>query len=184
MQRSSQSEGPLPPAASTPGERAQTDPIAALAAVFAVCVGVTAFLGVHTAAAPDRTDRDVAGPAAERAVEVASEDGVVVPERIDGNLDVAPAGFGRNVSVVVGPDRWSTGSVPPATADRASRTVTVEIAPGRIEAGRLVVRVWPRSDDPTGRNESRRAENETPAQSVDDASGGNRTTEHNDGDRP
>lgn len=146
--------------------RGQTEPLAALVAVFAVCIGVTLYVGVYAETTPDRTDRTLAEPALDEAMAALADDGTVGPERLDnrtidlqfsegeersetgpsdepdGTASIAPKGYQYNVTVVLREIRWSIGPTPPPDADHAERRVPVEHSPGRIESGRLIVEVW------------------------------------------
>lgn len=123
-------------------DRGQTEPIAALAAVLAVVVGLALFAGV-AADVPAGPERSVAEPALERAAASVLADGVVDPGA-DLDLDaLAPEGYRANVTVAWSGGRRSIGPPAPPSADRASRPVTVAVAPGDLRPGRLVVEVWP-----------------------------------------
>lgn len=119
--------------------RAYVEPIAALAAVFAVVVG----LAVYTGAVGEflgRNDRPVAETVLEEFVREARTDGVVDPERLAGLQ--APTGWRVNVTLATPTDRWTRGPTPPDSADRARREVAVRLAPGSIRPGRLTVVAW------------------------------------------
>ncbi|WP_129114866.1 DUF7285 family protein [Halegenticoccus tardaugens] len=125
--------------------RGQAEPTAALAAVFAVCLGLGLYAGILGDATPT-TDRDLAEPTLDRVHGVLSSGGVVdAADRgslVDGR-DVGPDGYEINVSVRTAEREWSAGPVPPGRADRASRSVSVRRSPGRISPGELRVAVWP-----------------------------------------
>lgn len=132
----------------TQSRRAQTSPVAALVACFAVVCGVSIYAGVLDDAVPS-ADRDLAGPTLDRVTDAASDAGVVVPKALDGARRVGPDGYAVNVSVRVGPlddrsnaDTYRYGPTAPPTVDTAARDVSVRVAPGRIRTGRVVVRVW------------------------------------------
>lgn len=63
----------------TRAHRGQTEPLAALGAVFAVCVGITLFVGAYGAAIPEGTDRDLAEPTLERTVSDIGDGGAINP---------------------------------------------------------------------------------------------------------
>jgi hypothetical protein len=122
--------------------RAQVEPLAALAAVFAVCVGLALYAGVLSSVTPE-TSRDLAEPTLDRVHDHVSTGGVTVPGRLDAATAVGPEGYDLNLSVTADDRRWSVGPTPPASAaDTASRSAGVRTTPGRVEPGRLRVVVW------------------------------------------
>ncbi|WP_424000036.1 DUF7285 family protein [Haloarcula salina] len=125
-------------------DRATTEPLAALVAVFAVGVGLSLYAGVlDDAFGSLEQDRIVAAPTADAVEQRLSSAGVVDPARTDSALDALPAGYRGNVTVsVTDAGRWSTGPTPPAGADSDTRIVSVRVAPGTVRRGRLRVRVW------------------------------------------
>lgn len=62
--------------------RGQTEPLAALAAVFAVSVGITLFVGAYGGATSHQTDRNLAEPTLERTVDRIGDGGTVDPRWI------------------------------------------------------------------------------------------------------
>ncbi|USZ75402.1 hypothetical protein NGM07_18460 [Halorussus vallis] len=133
--------------------RGQVEPLAALVAVFAVGVALSAYAGVVADALPN-PDRNVAGPTAERVRSAVERAGVVRPGRLPSGLRAAPDGYRTNLTLAVGGRAWHAGPSPPesvaasgradesARPDVAARTVSVRVAPGRIRPGRLRVVVW------------------------------------------
>jgi hypothetical protein len=139
MSRSSVCDGTLGRCATS---RAQVEPLAALAAVFAVCVGLVLYAGVLSSATLE-TGRDLAEPTLDRVSDRISTGGVAVPDRLDAATAVGPAGYELNLSVTAADRRWSVGPAPPQSAtDTASRSTGVHVLPGRVEPGRLRVVVW------------------------------------------
>lgn len=127
---------------STDHTRAQVEPLAALAAVFAVCVGLALYGGVLSSVIPE-TSRDLAEPTLDRVHDRVSTGGVTVPERLDSAQAVGPEGYELNLSVMADDRRWVVGPTPPASADdTASRATGVRVIPGRVDPGRLRVVVW------------------------------------------
>lgn len=126
-----------------PRERAQTEPLAALAALFAVGIGLSLFVGAADVV-PSATDRSVADPALDRVDDRLLRDGVVDPVALQHPGSIAPDGYEARIAVLVGGRERAVGPEPPVDADRASRPVTVRVAPGDLRPGRLVVEVWPR----------------------------------------
>lgn len=121
--------------------RGQVEPLAALAALFAVGIGLSTYALVVSDAAPP-TDRDAAGPALAAAHDAVTVRGIVRPARLDRALDAQPFGSRLNVSLTTGERRWAVGPTAAAHGDRASRPVSVRLGPGRTRHGRLGVVVW------------------------------------------
>lgn len=122
--------------------RAQVEPLAALAAVFAVCVGLALYAGVLSSVTPE-TSRDLAGPTLDRVHDRLSTGGVGVPARLDAAADAGPEGYDLNVSLAADDRRWTLGpNPPPGVDDTASRPTGVRVAAGRVHSGRLRVVVW------------------------------------------
>ncbi|MDS0293559.1 DUF7285 family protein [Halogeometricum luteum] len=147
--------------ASGRGARAQASSVAALAALFAVCAGVSLYATVLAGAVPVVDERDAADPTLDRVADAASDGGVVAPDRLSGTPDYRPAGRRVNVTLVADDRVWHAGpAVPPAASaatgradrtkptghadriDRAGRLVSVRLGPGCVEPGRLSVAVW------------------------------------------
>ncbi|WP_135825604.1 DUF7285 family protein [Halorussus ruber] len=128
--------------------RAQVEPLAALVAVFAVGVALTAYTGVLNAALPT-PDRNLAEPTVERAERaVGDESGVLAPDALSSGLSAGPDGYRLNLTLQTGGRTWHAGPVPPKNSDSADapdstrRTVSVRVAPGRIRPGQLRAEVW------------------------------------------
>lgn len=122
----------------------QVEPLAALAAVAVVALALAAYAGAFEASVPGTADRNVAEDAADRVERAVTVGGVVrrsrlTPERI---APVGPEGY--HVNVTLDGPLWTShaGPTAPATADVASRRVSVR-ADGVVPA-QLEVRVWPR----------------------------------------
>jgi hypothetical protein len=125
-------------------DRAQVEPVAALVAVFAVCVGLALYAGVLSSVTP-QPSRDLAEPTLDRVHDRLSTGGVAVPERLGPERTTAagPDGYQLNVSLTAADRRWAVGPTPPASAgDGTGRSTTVRVAPGRVDPGRLRVVVW------------------------------------------
>lgn len=119
--------------------RAYVEPVAAIAAVFAVVAGLTVYAGaVDRALAP--TDRSVAEPVLDDLLREARIDGVVDPGRLA--AAEPPTGWHANVTLSTPEGRVTRGPSPPNSADRASRQVAVAVAPRSIRPGRLTVVAW------------------------------------------
>lgn len=120
----------------------QVEPIAALVAVFAVCVGVTLYVGVLDDHLPIETDRALEETAADRLVAEASSDGVVEPPVPTAARAATPTGYRLNATVRADDRTWASGPTPPADVTRAERRVPVRVEPGVVRPGRLEVRLW------------------------------------------
>jgi len=125
-------------------DRATTEPLAALIAVFAVTLGVSLYAGVVDDAFNTLDDdRNIATPTADTVEQRLSSAGVVRPEKLDSALDGVPANYHGNATITATTgERWSGGQKPPNSADIEARTVSVQIGPGAVRRGTLTVRVW------------------------------------------
>jgi hypothetical protein len=122
--------------------RAQTEPLAALAALFAVCAAVTLYAGVLGDVTP-RSERDLASPTLDRVHDAVTTAGVAVPDRLAAAPADGPQGYRVAVTLTAEDREWRAGPTPPPGAtDAAVRSVGVRLAPGRVRAGRLGVVVW------------------------------------------
>lgn len=121
------------------GDRGYVEPLAALAAVFALAVGVTLYAGTlaETSPTPDRERATAMLDAVAGNAEVL---GLLNPADIE--IPDTPAGWSVNLTLEAGSSRWTRGGPPSPTADRASRRVSVRTGPGIVEPGRLRVAVW------------------------------------------
>lgn len=122
-------------------QRGQTEPFAALAAVFALCLGLSAY-AIVLAGAQHTTDRDVAAPVLDSVHDSLAERGVVHPSNLSRARRHAPTNGHLNATLRTDSERWSVGLLPPPHANRAARHVSVRLGPGRIRAGWLSVVVW------------------------------------------
>ncbi|MEF8775215.1 MAG: hypothetical protein V5A43_01770 [Haloarculaceae archaeon] len=119
--------------------RAGTEPLAALAAVFAVGVGLAAFAGAVPV--PDPTGSPDPAAVLQEVRLDATTDGVLHPTALDVGESV-PAGWQVNVTLETPTGRRHLGPEPPDRAERADRSVTVAQAPGVLVPGHLEVEVW------------------------------------------
>ena len=141
-------------------DRGQSEPLAALLSVAAVCVAVSAYAGIVADSIPKtESDRAVSEPAADSIWQEISEN-----EIYDSSTDIEsalsesslPQGYhvGVEVTVVdggsvvtVGSARFDeTGTVataePPEGTEVTERPVSVRLPSGEIRPGRLTVEVW------------------------------------------
>jgi len=125
-------------------DRATTEPIATLVAVFAVTFGLALYAGViDDAFATLDDDRNVATPTTDAVEQQLSSAGVVQPGGVDKSLDAVPANYHGNVTVrATTGEQWSSGREPPNSVDIETRTVSVRVGPGSVRRGTLTVRVW------------------------------------------
>ena len=125
-------------------DRATTEPLVVLVAVFAVTLGVTLYAGVvDEAFGTLDDDRNIATPSADAVEQRLSSAGVVRPGGLNSALDAVPADYHVNVTITATTgERWSGGRESPSNADTETRTVSVRVGPGTVRRGRLTVRVW------------------------------------------
>lgn len=124
------------------GGRGQVEPLAALAAVFAVCAGLVLYAGAVEDALPGESDRDTVEITTDRAVEATSEAGIVRPARLDRATKANPEGWKLNVTLTSEGKRWQYGPRPPATGTEATRRVSVYHEPGTVRPGQFRVVTW------------------------------------------
>ncbi|WP_254543355.1 DUF7285 family protein [Halomarina pelagica] len=123
--------------------RAQVEPVAALLAVVVLCLAVSLYAGVVTDfVATDSNADGTTAIAADRAVALVAPAGVATPADLPAAVDAAPAGYRLNATLDAGGERWHLGPAAPPTAPRATRPVSVRLAPGRVVPGTLAVVVW------------------------------------------
>lgn len=141
--------------------RAQSEPLAALLSVAAVCFVFSLHVGVLSEVTAELgQDRDIAGPTADAVWQKLRTDGAIEAET-DISSTVArpslPEGYAVAVRVTTVRDDGrvrevgdaafdTTGEAttlsPPANAETISRPVAVRIRPGDVRPGRLTVEVW------------------------------------------
>lgn len=140
--------------------RAQTEPLVAIVAVFAVTVGLVAYAGVFESVSPRPASHELAHPTLERIYATLAPTGVVEPSQLDDCTSVGPKEYRVSITLSVEGRTWRAGdAVPdgidrpgsnqqsedptrPRGTDRASRPVSVRLAPGVVRSGRLTVEVW------------------------------------------
>ncbi len=125
----------------TTDDRGQVEPLAAIAGVFAVCIGLGMVATVfHTAAPTDA--RSIAGPTLDRTAAAVVVGGAVDPAALETLEQPAPPGYRANVTLRTLETRHHRGPTPPPGAERASRPVSVRLRPGVNRPGTLTVAVW------------------------------------------
>ncbi|WP_266076019.1 DUF7285 family protein [Haladaptatus caseinilyticus] len=128
-------------------KKGQTQPLAAIIAVFAVCVGLVTYTGVLGDATPN-PERNIASTILSDVREIASSNGVVEPRKLSDGMQSKPDGKRLNISLSLRSrsgttvNRWHVGPPVPANADTAETVVSVRTAPGRIRPARLHIGVW------------------------------------------
>lgn len=122
-------------------EGGQVEPLAAVVAVVAVCVGFTLYAGVLAGEyeEPERATSDVV---ADRTVGAVTTVGVVEPANLDRAGPSTPAGWQVHVRLASSGTVWTHGPEPPPEANSQTRRVSVRHGPGRIQPGGLTVTVW------------------------------------------
>ena len=121
--------------------RGQTEPLAVLAALFAVGAGLTLYAGVVDTSLGQREAPD-ADPTLDRVHSAVTENGVVDPSALDAALAAAPDGHRVRATLTADGREWTAGPETPPDARSASRTVSVRVAAGKVRVGRLGVVVW------------------------------------------
>lgn len=125
-------------------DRGQTEPLAALIAVFALGVGLSIYVGVLDTTVPMLTDdADMTPTAADALVNEASSFGTVQPPLGDAVEAARPKGYGMNATLTTRDGAWSGGSTSPSEIHCGTRTVSVQTAPGVVRPGTLEVCLWP-----------------------------------------
>lgn len=122
--------------------RGQVEPLAALAAVAAVCAGLALYVGALDDARPAESETRIAQTVADRIAGKAGELGAIDPDAIRDYGTDLPDGYRANVTLRTAAGTWHAGPRPPGSALRAERDVSVRSAPARIGPGRLSVVVW------------------------------------------
>jgi hypothetical protein len=123
--------------------RGQVEPLAALAAVFAVGIGLVLYAGALDATLPALEDeREMAPAATDRFVAEASSFGAVAPPFGDAAAAARPTGYHLNATVRARTTAWTVGRPAPPSAECQRRRVGARTAPGRIRPARVEVCVW------------------------------------------
>lgn len=120
----------------------QVEPVAALVAVFAVCAGLTVYVGVLDDTVPFESERDLQDTAADALVEDLSSFGVVEPPIEAAVHRTTPNGHRMNATLRSEGQTWSGGPAPPGKRERVDRPVSVRVEPALVRPGRIEVYVW------------------------------------------
>lgn len=122
----------------------QTEPLAALVAVFALGVGLSVYVGALDATLPLLSPSSEMTPAAtERILAESSSSGAVRPPIDDAVAASRPRGHRLRATVRADGTVWHSGPTPPERSNCLVRSVTVRVAPGRVRPGTLEVCTWP-----------------------------------------
>lgn len=124
------------------GCRGQVEPLAAIAAVLAVCAGLTLYAGTVDEFVGDSGERETVDIALDATVDSLSTAGVVSPKEVHSVDEAIPQGWHANVTVTADGVNQSAGPTPPPGASEGSRRVGVQVEPGTVRPGRVTVVVW------------------------------------------
>lgn len=122
--------------------RGQAEPFAALAAILAVSAGMVVYAGVLDEAVPGHPDDETPDEILDGVHDTLRETGVVDPGHLDAAVATVPDGWEANVTLTTERTRWQRGPTPPASPERATRRVSVQLSSQRIRPGQLRVVVW------------------------------------------
>ena len=124
-------------------DRAQTEPLAALVAVFALGVGLSLYVGVlDSTFAALSDDSEITPTAADKLTSEASSFGIVQPPIDDAVAAAKPNGYRMNATLRADGSTWSGGPQNGAVSDCVDRSVSVRTAPGTVRRGNLEVCIW------------------------------------------
>ncbi len=122
--------------------RATTEPIAALAAVFAVCAGLTLYVTTFDATVPPDREANPAEAALTEIHDRATVMGTATPDRFEQSAN-AVGDHRMNATLTVDDRQWSVGPPPSDGRNEAVRDVPVETEGGDVRSGTLRVVTWP-----------------------------------------
>lgn len=142
-------------------KRAQSEPLAALVSVAAVCLVVSLYVGAYTDVITQTgEDRELADPTADAIRGEIRSDGAFdaeIPIKTAVDRSTLPEGYAVAIEVVsidedgrqkqAGSEQFdASGNVmdlsPPGDTQRVTRPIPVRLQPGDVRPGRLVVEVW------------------------------------------
>ena len=124
-------------------DRAQTEPLAALVAVFALGVGLSLYVGVlDSTFVALSEDSEITPTAAEKLTSEASSFGTVQPPIDDAVAAAKPNGYRMNATLRSDGTRWTGGPPHDPASDCVQRSVSVRTAPGTVRPGRRELCVW------------------------------------------
>lgn len=124
----------------------QVEPTAALAAVLAVCVGLSIYGGVvEDVVSPGGLWTDPGATArqtADAVADAARSSGAVIPGRLNDALDAGPSGHRVNATLLTVDRRWTAGPAAPDRATSARIRVSARVGPADVDPATLRVEVW------------------------------------------
>lgn len=124
------------------GRRAQTEPLAALAAVLVVGMALALYADALAAVEPDQSEPGAADATLQAVHDEVTEDGAARPERVPDATAAGPPGYEVNVTLAAAGRRWTGGPAPPSDGTRATRRTAVRLDRWTTRPGRLGVVVW------------------------------------------
>lgn len=123
-------------------DRGQTEPLAALAAVVVVGLGLGLYAGVLDAKLPGSPDRKLSESVIERVESTVAPAAVALPSRIDESQAAGPDGYRMNVTLGAVDQYWTIGPFAPEGADTSTARIGVRVGTSKIRTGTLRVSVW------------------------------------------
>jgi hypothetical protein len=124
--------------------RGQTEPLAALAAVFVLGTALATYAVTVNSVRPtaDDRDRDVATAVANELEDRILVGGLAEPDELTANVTARRSGYEVRVTLRTGNRTWHAGPRAPGNAETATRRVSVRRWPGEVVPGTLQVEVW------------------------------------------
>ncbi len=124
-------------------DKGQTEPLAALVAVFALGVGLSLYVGVlDSTFVALSDDSEITPTAADKLTTEASSFGILQPPIDDAVAAAKPNGYRMNATLHADESTWSGGPLNSVASDCVERSVSVRTAPGTVRPGHLEVCVW------------------------------------------
>lgn len=121
---------------------AQTEPLAALAAVLVVGLAVGLYADAMAAVEPAPAEGATADAVLQSVYDAITEDGAARPGRVPAATAAGPPGRDVNVTLSAGGRTWRSGPTPPSDAADADRRTPVRLDRWTVRPGRLQVVVW------------------------------------------
>lgn len=124
-------------------DRGQTEPLAALVAVFALGAGLSLYVGMLDSTLPLlATESEITPTAADRFLSEVSSSGAVRPPITGATEAARPNGYIMNATVRTEAGSWHGGAPIPESANCVRRGAAVRVAPGTVRPGSLEVCTW------------------------------------------
>lgn len=124
------------------GQRGQTEPLAALAAVLVLGFALALYADALSAVEPTHPETGPADATLQSVHDAVSEDGAARPRRVQAATAAGPQGYDVNVTLGAADRRWTAGPSPPPSATDAGRRTPVRVDRWTIRPGRLRVVIW------------------------------------------